>query len=158
MSAAKLIETLDKMYRLHEMLYKSAENKTEIIKQNDMDGLNQLLKDEQKYTAAINTMERERQKQTAVITGSETATISDCIEQMISPEKDQLQQLQKKLATVIERLKEQNELNQSLIYQSLQFVNMSMSLFHPQPEQPNYSNPQKKSGKGLGQSIFDQGV
>ncbi|WP_203363293.1 flagellar protein FlgN [Bacillus sp. REN10] len=155
MSAQKLIDVLDKMNRLHDMLYTLAEKKTDIMKQNDMNGLDQLLKDEQKYVAAINTMEKERQTLAAALTGKIDATLTDCQEVVTEQEKRTLQTLKEGLTEKVTKLKEQNELNQQLIYQSLQFVNMSMSLMRPQPEQPTYSHPaQRKTGQSK-RSMFD---
>lgn len=43
---------------------------------------------------------------------------------------------------VIETLKHQNDLNQKMIFQSLQFVNMTLDMLRPQPDQINYSQTQ----------------
>ncbi|WP_100401655.1 flagellar protein FlgN [Bacillus sp. FJAT-42315] len=155
MSAPKLIDVLDTMNRLHEMLYTLAEKKTDIMKQNDMNGLDQLLKDEQKYVAAINTMEKERQKLATALTGNADATITDCQQVVHEQEKIKLQALKEQLVANVAKLKEQNELNQQLIYQSLQFVNMSMSLMRPQPEQPTYSHPTQGQNGQQKRSMFD---
>lgn len=159
MPAQKLIETLDKMVRLHERLLQLAEKKTEVIKLNDMNGLDQLLKDEQKYVAAIQTMESQRKQQVMELTGRGDATLSDCIRQAPADERERLQELQRGLFQYVKELKEQNELNQQLVYQSLQFVNMSMGLLQPQPERATYSHPAKhRSQQPHKQSMFDSQV
>ncbi|WP_338751637.1 flagellar protein FlgN [Bacillus sp. FJAT-52991] len=155
MSAPKLIDVLDTMNRLHEMLYTLAEKKTDIIKQNDMNGLDQLLKEEQKYVAAINTMEKERQQLAVELTGKADATLTDCQEVVTEQEKLKLQAMKEQLAAKVTKLKEQNELNQQLIYQSLQFVNMSMSLMRPQPEHATYSHPTQGQTGQPKRSMFD---
>ncbi|MFK2826313.1 flagellar protein FlgN [Bacillus sp. B190/17] len=158
MSAQPLMDVLDKMCRLHEHLLELAAKKTDIIKQNDMNGLDQLLKDEQKYVAAIHTMERERQKAAAAMTGKAEATLTDCLEAAAGQEKEPLQELTARLTEQVLQLKEQNDLNQQLVYQSLQFVNMSMSLLQPQPEQATYTHPAKGAGQRPKRSMFDSQV
>ncbi|WP_191991859.1 flagellar protein FlgN [Bacillus aerolatus] len=158
MSAGKLIDVLDKMDRLHRMLLALCEKKTDIIKQNDMNGLDQLLKDEQKYVAAIQTMERQRQREADEMARKAGATIADCIHAAVGVDKGRLMELQKSLSGRLERLKELNELNQKLIYQSLQFVNMSMGMLQPQPAQATYTHPAKNSGQQQKRSMFDSQV
>ncbi|MFL0364977.1 flagellar protein FlgN [Pseudobacillus sp. 179-B 2D1 NHS] len=158
MSAGKLIDVLDKMDRLHEMLLALCEKKADIIKQNDMDGLDQLLKDEQKYTAAIQTMEAERQREAERMAGKAEATIAECIQSATGADKERLAELQASLLNRLEQLKEINDLNQKLIYQSLQFVSMSMSMLQPQPAQATYTHPAKGSGQQVKRSMFDSQV
>jgi len=124
-----------------------------------MNGLDQMLKEEQKFVAAINTMEKQRQLTAQQFTGRETATLSDCIERAAGAEKEKLQQLQGQLLELVSQLKYQNELNQKLIYQSLQFVNMNLGLLQPsKPESATYSNPMKQAAKPASRSLFDAGV
>ncbi|KMY55512.1 hypothetical protein AC623_17495 [Bacillus sp. FJAT-27231] len=158
MSAGKLIDTLAKMDRLHEMLLALCEKKTDIIKRNDMDGLDQLLKDEQKYTAAIQTLEVERQREAEKVAGKAEATIEDCISAATEADKERLAKLQTSLLERLKQLKELNDLNQKLIYQSLQFVSMSMSMLQPQPQQATYTHPAKHAGQRPKRSMFDSQV
>ncbi|HEY9577910.1 MAG TPA: flagellar protein FlgN [Pseudobacillus sp.] len=158
MSAGKLIDVLDKMDRLHEMLLALCEKKTDIIKSNDMDELDQLLKDEQKYTAAIQTLEVERQREAEKMTGKIEATIADCVDAATGTDKERLAGLQACLLNRLEQLKELNDLNQKLIYQSLQFVSMSMSMLQPQPAQATYTHPAKSAGQQPKRSMFDSQV
>ncbi|MBM7649358.1 flagellar biosynthesis/type III secretory pathway chaperone [Bacillus ectoiniformans] len=158
MAQHQLMTVLDKMYRLHQLLLELAEKKTEIIKANDMNGLDQMLKDEQKYVAAIQTMERERQKVTAEWTGRAETTLSECINQTSGEVREKLEGLRNQLMDITAELKERNDLNQKLVYQSLQFVNISMNMLQPQPEQPTYGNPAKQSARPAKRSMFDKGV
>jgi hypothetical protein len=50
---------------------------------------------------------------------------------------------------VISQIRQRNDLNQEMIYQSLQFVNLSLNLVAPQPEDFNYG-PQAGQTKGPG--------
>lgn len=158
MSANKLIDVLDKLGRLHVLLLELAVKKTDVIKKNDMDGLDQLLKDEQKLVAAINTIEQERQRAAAELTGNSESTMTECIVKSEVNERNTLLSLQSTLHETIKQLKEQNELNQQLIYQSLQFVSLNLSMINPQPEQPTYTHPARSHAQHKKQSMFDSQV
>lgn len=146
MSIEKIVSVLTKLERMHKSLLELAYKKTELVKTNNMDGLNQLLKDEQAHVAAIEQLEQQRQTMVTDylrakgIALSDIATVADVIEVADTPtEKQQLETLRKRLILAIEDLRKQNDLNQQLIFQSLQFVNMTLDLLRPRPEQINYS-------------------
>jgi flagellar biosynthesis/type III secretory pathway chaperone len=155
MSAAQVITIMEKLCALHEILYELEQEKEKIVKENDVDGLNNLLAKEQKYIAAIQTMEKERKKEVANWLGRENATISDCIEKAVDEEKEKLVYLREKLMDIVELLKQQNKLNQQLIYQSLQFITFSLNLLRPQPKDATYSHPNQKIKDRQGRSLFD---
>ncbi|WP_034764437.1 flagellar protein FlgN [Rossellomorea vietnamensis] len=161
MSATNLITTLEKLYKLHKSLFDLSVNKTDIIKKGDMSELDRVLKGEQKHLAAIHTMEAERQResshylQSRGVPFNESSTISQCIEHSSLQEKDTLAHWQQKLIGIIRELKDQNELNQKLVYQSLQFVNMNLSMTQPQPESSTYTRPNGEKKLPSSQSIFD---
>ncbi|MGM0855020.1 MAG: flagellar protein FlgN [Bacillota bacterium] len=161
MSATKLMTTLEKLYKLHNSLFGLSVSKTDVIKKGDMSELDRVLRDEQKYLAAIHTVEAERQResshylQSRGVHLSEPPTLSQCIEHSSSGEQEKLAHWQKKLVDIIGELKVQNELNQKLIYQSLQFVNMNLSMMQPQPDQSTYSRPNGEKPSPSGRSMFD---
>ncbi|KKB41133.1 flagellar protein FlgN [Bacillus thermotolerans] len=155
MSAGNLIELLSEMDRLHGRLLALGEKKTDIIKKNEIDKLNQLLKDEQKYAAAARTLEMKRQQASAQITGKWGASLADCIESVPEAEREPLRQWQQVLMEKLERLKELNELNQQLLRQSLQFINMSMSTVQPSPVQATYTHPARSEETLPKRSMFD---
>jgi flagellar biosynthesis/type III secretory pathway chaperone len=161
MLATALITTLEKLYKLHKSLFDLSVNKTEVIKKGDMGELDHVLKDEQKHLAAINTVEAERQRessrylQSRGVPFNEAPTISQCIEHSSPQEQETLAHWQQKLVGIIGELKVQNELNQKLVYQSLQFVNMNLSMTQPQPDQSTYSRPNGEKPSPSGRSIFD---
>lgn len=57
------------------------------------------------------------------------------------------------LTNVITRLKEQKQLNQALIQQSMQFVELSLDMLSPSIRNMNYG--EKKSSGPKGRSVFD---
>ena len=156
-----LVTTLEKLYKLHKSLYDLSVQKTDVIKKGDMNELDQMLKEEQKHLAAINTIEIERQQQSVLylqsqgIQSVDAPTISQCIEHSLDDDREELLTWQQKLVSIIDELKNRNELNQKLVYQSLQFVNMNLSMMQPQPDQSTYTRPNGEKNSPSGRSMFD---
>jgi flagellar biosynthesis/type III secretory pathway chaperone len=161
MSASTLIATLEKLYKLNKSLLDLSVRKTEAVKGGDMKGLDDLLKDEQKHISAINKLEDERQRQSAGYLNSlgllteEPPTLTQCIEYSEPEDQAVLLDWQHKMTDLISRLKERNELNQKLVYQSLQFVNMNLSNMQPQDQQTTYARPNGDKKASRPRSLFD---
>lgn len=161
MSIDPLLIILDKLEKMHKSLLKLAYHKTELIKVGDMEGLDQMLKSEQSHVAAISQLEQQRQKVVTDYLGAKEialsgqATVADVMGAADTPqEKDKLDEVRKRLLLTIKTLKKQNDLNQKLIFQSLQFVNMTLDLLRPQPEQINYSKTEVR-GSNMAKVHFD---
>lgn len=156
MSSEALLSSMDKLIKLHKSLFDLAVKKTNTVKEGDMDTLNQILKDEQSHIAAIDKIERERQKAASmIVTTVEMPTVTDCINVLDSTEKDRLIEKANELTEIVFNLKEQNYLNQQLVYSSMQFVNFSLNLLRPQPESINYSSPANNTKKINSQGMFN---
>ncbi|KIL49912.1 hypothetical protein KP78_13800 [Jeotgalibacillus soli] len=163
MSEAALLETLDKLVKLHDGLLKAAHKKTIHIKETNIEGLQELLKQEQTYAAAINTIEQQRQEQAVALLkerGRSIAaipTLTDIQEVLKDPVMiEQLQTKKEELIMVVAELSQQNELNRQLTLQSLQFVNMTMDMIMPKQSTMNYSNKQGKPSRlRPNHSMFD---
>lgn len=161
MSAEPLIQTLEKMLLLHKSLNQLAKQKTDILKAGDTDALNNLLKEEKKHIQAIQKFEIERQEASKEYLAkfeqseSKTATLTECIKYANPTEKQKLNGLKSELQTQIKSLKDQNELNQQLIKQSLQFVNLSLDLLMPEIDTYNYERPGQAYQFNDGRSIFN---
>lgn len=162
MSISKILTTLDNLERIHKSLLSIAYDKTATIKNGDMEALDRLLKDEQAHVAAISQMDVQRQKAvTDYLTDqgrsvSANPTVSDVLD--VTPEEDRtsLKEARDRLLHAIHDLKWQNDLNQKLTYQSLQFVNLSLDMVRPQPESVNYTKTEVKGqAKSKEQISFD---
>jgi flagellar biosynthesis/type III secretory pathway chaperone len=150
MSTKNLISVMEKLLKLHQSLYELSVKKTDIVIKGDLDALQQILKDEQAHIAAISKLEGERQKIVeAILPGVEKPTIPDCMETADGAEKEALGQLRTELIEIVTKIKDQNEVNQQMIHQSLQFVHLTMNLVAPQPVDFNYGPP---TGKTSGQT------
>ncbi|MGG5255323.1 flagellar protein FlgN [Neobacillus sp. SM06] len=146
----KLISTMEKLLKLHKSLYELAVKKTEIVKMGDMEALNFTLKDEQAHLAAINQLEQARQQLAKTIVPEvEQPSISDCLKSVEGESWVKLDRVRSELLDVIGQIRQQNDLNQKMIYQSLQFVNLTLNLVAPQPEEFNYGPVSKPASTAL---------
>jgi flagellar biosynthesis/type III secretory pathway chaperone len=146
LSAKQLIELLEKHVKLHKGLLELANKKTEVLKKGDMEALSEMMKEEQKYIAAVKQIEKERivvvEKIISVLGHAQTEpTLTACIELVDEPERSALKRLRDNLVAVVAELRNINELNQQLLQQSLQFVNMTLNMIMPQPKEVNYRKP-----------------
>lgn len=148
MELSTIYTTLENLEKMHRSLYELALTKTETVKANDIEQLDRILKTEQAHVAAIETLEQQRQtqvKEYMQLKGylpSDTPTVTQLIEAAQGEELEpSLIAIRERLIHLVEKLKEQNDLNQKLVFQSLQFVNLSLQMMRPQPqEQVNYSD------------------
>lgn len=163
MSTEAICSTLTKLERMHKSLLELAIKKTEIITVGNIEALNQMLKDEQAHVAAIDKLEQQRQKQVTDyleakgLASTDKATVADVIEAAEQQtEKDTLSAVRNRLLQIINDLKNQNDLNQKLVFQSLQFVNFTLDALQPRPEQINYSGNEVRGTNTVAKkSYFD---
>lgn len=149
---------LEKELLCHKSLLSLAERKTEIIKKNDIQSLNDIMTQEQAHIAAINQLEQTRQqmvRQALANSSNDAPVLSDVINHADAPEKSKLQSLQTQLLTVMTDLKHRNHLNQQMVYQSLQFINVSLDLVQPQQPSMNYSKKSVLQNATYNRSMFN---
>lgn len=161
MSVEVILSTLEKLEKMHKSLLELSYKKTELIKMGNMDGLDQLLKDEQAHVAAISQLEQQRQNvvkeylKTKGIVSSELLTVAQVIEVADTErEKQTLSDARKRLLLTIEDLKWQNDLNQKLTFQSLQFVNMTLDLLRPRPDQITYTKTEVNGNRKVEEKTY----
>lgn len=161
MSVQQIVSTLEKLEKMHKSLLELAYKKTELVKKGDMEELDQMLKNEQSHVAAIGTLEQQRQQlvleylNAKGIALADSPTVLDVIEVANNEEeRNQLEDVRKRLMYVVDDLRKQNDLNQKLVFQSLQFVNMSLDMLRPQPEQINYTGKEIR-GQNSMRTNFD---
>ncbi|QEA00665.1 flagellar protein FlgN [Lysinibacillus fusiformis] len=147
MSVEAINSTLTMLERMHKSLLELAFKKTEIIKAGDIEALDQLLKDEQAHVAAIDKLEQQRQKQVTDyleakgLDSTDKTTVADVIEAAEQQaDKATLSVVRDRLLQIINDLRTQNDLNQKLVFQSLQIVNLTLDAVRPRTEQMNYSS------------------
>ena len=156
MSAATIIEQLDVLIKLHENLNKLAVQKTEVIKKGDMEKLNKLLIEEQKYVKAIQQVENKRQLSVEqFFQNSNQKSLLDVIETSSPSEQKTLNEQRNQLLQIIAELKNTNNLNQQLIYHSLQYVNITLDMLRPQETNLNYGQTSVANQGQISRGMFD---
>ena len=165
MSIANIVATLEKLEKMHKSLLELAVTKTEYIKQGDMEQLDQLIKNEQAHVAAIDTFEQQRQKMVTDylrakgIALSDTPSVADVIEAAQHSEPtDALVAVRERMVDLLGKLKRQNDLNQKMVFNSLQFVNITLDAMRPQPrsEQFNYSGAEVRGQTEIARRSFNE--
>lgn len=156
MSAATIIEQLDVLIKLHENLNKLAVQKTEVIKKGDMEKLNKLLIEEQKHVKAIQQIENKRQLSVEqFFQNNKQNSLLDVIEKSSSSEQETLNKQRNQLLQIIAELKNTNNLNQQLIYHSLQYVNVTLDMLRPQETNLNYGQSSVVNQGQISRGMFD---
>lgn len=159
MSIQTIINTLKKLITIHKELCKVSEEKTDIIIDGSVEKLQHLLGKERKYLQLLEQFEMKRQREVEkwfevndLLT--EEMTITNML-QVITNEidKKKLEKVTIELTNIITRLKQQEQLNQDLIRQSMQFVHMSLEMINPTINDMNYG--EKISNRTENRSVFD---
>jgi hypothetical protein len=114
-----------------------------------MKALDLLLKEEDLQVKKLQVIEKERLLKFANV------TVSDVLEKADDLEKEKLLHLQEKLVDAYQALKSRKELNQDLLEQSLQYVNMNLSMVQPNLEPATYSKSKKNPYQTNASSLFD---
>jgi len=160
MSAILLSSILEQQYEEYKQLLALSKEKSQFITANNIDSLNEVINKEAKNLLAIETLETKRIECVyALLSGHEwngdVPTLSDCLKVVSEAEAKQLQKHQEQLSTIMNELREINYLNQELIYQSLQFVTLSLSMVQPRQAPVNYGPDNKQIAKPIKQVYFD---
>ena len=163
MSVENIISTLEKLERMHKSLLELANKKTDFIKANDMAQIDEMLKTEQAHVAAIETLEQQRQAmvtdylQAKGIAFTDIPTVAQVIDATDGPEKQALQEVRERLVTLLTDLKKRNDVNQKLVFQSLQFVNLTLDMLQPQRQQAstfNYSGAEVRGETNIAKKSY----
>lgn len=161
MSITKLTETLEQLLLVHERLNDLAKQKTESLTKGDVSDLKIFIQKETALIKQLQVFEKDRLKivhQLAIAGGFNirSGTIAEILPHLDLSEKEGVELLQKQLIESITILKQQNELNQQLIEESMRFVNMSLDMIQPEQESGNYERPTTTNNEhNPGRSLFD---
>jgi len=159
MTIKPMIQVLSKLVDVHKSLLENARQKTEVVKEGSVEQLQMILIKERKYIQVLEQAEAERKKevenwflQQGLPLNKTTITeILDLIPN--NEEKKELENQAVALTEAITSLKQQEQLNQALIQQSMQFVQLSLDMMNPSIKNMNYGNKQETSTAK--RSVFD---
>ncbi|WP_368654409.1 flagellar protein FlgN [Ornithinibacillus sp. 4-3] len=157
MSTQSIIAVLQQLIEIHQDMIKLSEEKTEIIKEGSVEKLQKQLVREQKLIRLLEQAENNRQQE--VISWYRQAdrpleeiTITNILNVLEDEEeRNALEEAAVQLANAVMKLKQQEQLNHSLLQQSMQFVQFSLNMINPTIENFNYGNQQT----GNNRSVFD---
>ncbi|MDQ0159659.1 flagellar protein FlgN [Alkalibacillus salilacus] len=160
MSIDAIIEKLGKIQQLNESLLQLSKDKTERLKQNDLETFNQMLIKERKHAQALDQLETKRVEETEAWFQekgiSDERTISNLIQTVDDPEKkEHLEALYEKLVYTLADLKQQEQLNRDLTEQSLQYVELTLDMLQPKHQKDLNYHKQQQSNQSTDRSIFD---
>ncbi|WP_017184921.1 flagellar protein FlgN [Alkalibacillus haloalkaliphilus] len=157
-----IIEKLEKINQLNESLYQLSQDKTERLKNNDLEAFNELLIKERKHAQAIDQLEAKRVQETDAWfqqndLSDQEQTITNIIENLKDGEhKQRLETLYEKLVFILANLKQQEQLNHDLTQQSLQYLELTLDLIKPTYQKDlNYRKPQQETNQTTNRSVFD---
>lgn len=160
MTAQNIIQSLAMLLKIQQQLNDLTIEKTEFLKQNEIKKLEELLKAEEKQIKLLGKADENRQKAVEDFLSEkgiviEDVTLSSLFPFMEENERVMIRKLHAKLSEEIFKMKEQNELNQQLTKQSLQFVNASLEMLSPESVEVTYQHPENKKTGGSHRSFFD---
>lgn len=158
MSVRSVTQTLTELQSIHEELIHVSKQKTNIIKEGSVTKLQQLLRKERHYLKLLENAETKRQNEVEKWFLQQPSLLDKTITTMLplitdEGDHENLEKMTIALTKSITRLKQQEQLNQELIEQSMQFVQISLDLMSPTIESLNYSN--KQNQKQQRRSVFD---
>ena len=159
----QLVALMGNLERLHRSLLKVAQEKTSVIKSNEVLELDALLKEEQSHLAAIVQLDGAREQLVHQLYAErsgkrvDNVTISMLLDVLEGAEREQLEKSRDTLIEAVQDLKYQNDLNQQLTFQSLQFINLSLDMVRPAPPS-NSMNYSKNEVHGIRPSTGAKGA
>ncbi len=154
-----LIQSLEGLDKLHNDLLELALKKTEVLKKGDMVSLKEIMKEEQILLNAIDKLDANRiEVIKGIIQNIPEPKLQDILPLYNPIDQKKLTDLRQTLEEKLVKLKEVNYLNQQLIYQSMQLLNVSLSMIRPTGKQYNYSQPGKKPSVKNSPRLFNSEV
>lgn len=159
LSTQQIINTLKSLVEAQKSLLALSEQKTVQVTDGQIDKLQATLVKEQKALQLVEKVETKRVQevnrwcQDHSLSGDQ-ATMTGMLEHLPNDEvKHELEVVATELTETIVKLKQQEELNQILLQQSMQFVQLSLELLNPSIGNMNYSGKDKTNQ--MGRSVFD---
>jgi len=159
LSIQPIVNLLEKLIQEHEELLRLSKQKTDDIKEGQTDKLQATLVKERKVIQRIELIEEKRIEEvnkwfTSLELPLENATITEMLDRLSNEnEKLSLEKVTAKLTECIVKIKQQEQLNEALLKQSMQFVQLSLDMLNPSIKNMNYN--QKQSQVMAERSVFD---
>lgn len=162
MAIQAIIRSLKELIQSHQGLLEISEQKTALITDGSIEKLQTLLVKERKEIRLLEQAEEKRQAGVEAWfqekQANREATLTNMLEIITDEtEQKQLETATIKLTEIITNLKQQEDLNHSLLNQSMQFVQLTMGMMNPSIKEINYGK-QKHTTANMNRSVFDSQV
>nr|WP_272595607.1 flagellar protein FlgN [Paenibacillus apiarius] len=152
-SASALIDVLNRMETVYQQLESIGEAKTRVIIQNDIKELVRMSNQESKWLKGLSALEEEREGvvhaflQSKGIKSKLQLSLTEIMKLVFdAQERTEIMAVQERIAATLQRLKQVNDHNQTLIEQSLHFVEYQLNLFIDYSEQDMlYHRPEQSA-------------
>ncbi|MFD1067698.1 flagellar protein FlgN [Oceanobacillus locisalsi] len=154
----QLIHAVNDLTATHSDLLALSKQKTEALTNNHLDAFQGLLVQERKLTRQLEQQEEIRQGAAEAWNKKQphpaaSLTITEMLHRLDGEEKENLEKAAVALTDTITALKRQEQLNKTLLEESMKFVQLSMELVNPTIQSMNYGAG--SSEKVSGRSLFD---
>lgn len=158
MSIEMILQPLEKLTSLHKSLNNLSLQKTTCLKKGSIDEFQQILMKERKIVQAAETTEKTRVKAVKDWLNmrgiDKEGTVTEVLNTVPdAADQEKLAALSATLTEEITKLKQNEQLNQALLKQSLQFVKMSLDLMDPTLNNMNYGKQSESLSNR--RSVFD---
>ncbi|WP_449355481.1 flagellar protein FlgN [Virgibacillus natechei] len=160
MSIKQIIKPLEHLVTIHEALVAISREKTEIVKEGAVEKLQSLLIKERKQINMLEKAEESRQEAVESWFLENKLPLTDTtLTRMleIADNEDGIEELTAITITLTESitsLKQQEQLNKTLLNQSIKFVQLSLDMINPSLKNMNYGT-NKQEPAPMKRSIFD---
>ncbi|QDH20857.1 flagellar protein FlgN [Saccharibacillus brassicae] len=163
MALNRLIEILEQMEAAHKRMLELGEQKKTAIMANDVDRVIVINNQESKIVKMIGALDQERTEaafsfmQAMGIKSNLNLKLSELTRLVFDVEdKARLVDVQHRLATILQKLKSLNDINQQLTEQSLTFINLSIDLLVGTPtDSHTYTHPASTSTGYRNQGFYN---
>lgn len=159
-----LVDVLEKQKECYEGLLTLATYKSEAVTNKELEILTQIVQREEEFIGRANLLDKKREaiiKDIALVTSMDykTMTVTKLVEKLGSKVEitEKLLETREAILEIIEQLKKQNELNSTLLKQSLEFVDFTVNALQSTQiiaPNANYSRPGEEKSLET-KSFFD---
>lgn len=146
MSVQQILQTLNDLIDAHDRLYEMEQKKTTHLVEGKIEKMAQLLRKQEPILLHIRNMEKKLYETAQNVLARKhvlpgKATMDALLRFAAGEEREPLEEARRQLTSVIQKIRQQNELNEDLIRQSLMFVNLSLNMTRPEAKPDNYEKP-----------------
>ncbi|MFC4777820.1 flagellar protein FlgN [Paenibacillus sp. GCM10023252] len=151
---SQVVKAIDQLAEVHEQLIQTGLAKKQAILSKELDELMRLMRIESKLSREITEMDQERSLVSRKLMMDKgvknrfNVTYRNLMGVIHDPEeRTELQRVHERLERAIVQLKQVNDLNQTLLQQSLDFIAFTIDLYlNPEDESYTYKHPASPTG------------